>query len=134
MFIALVHVHVKPDRVDDFKEMIRANHEGSVAEPGCLRFDVAHSKDDPTRFVLWEWYVDEAANQAHKATPHYLTFRAAMGDMMAEERVSVLYTGIFPETRLGRLMTVGPGNGRHGPAIHHRAPAPHHVRIGQLLP
>ena len=30
MYIALVHVHVKPDRVDDFKAMIRANHEGSV--------------------------------------------------------------------------------------------------------
>src|SRR5512137_1219696 len=98
MFIALVRIHVKPDRVDDFTSMIRANHEGSVAEPGCLRFDVAQSKDDPTRFVLWEWYVDEAASQAHKTTAHYLTFRAAMADMMAEDRVSELYTGIYPET------------------------------------
>ena len=98
MFIALVRIHVKPDRVDDFKRMIRANHEGSIAEPGCLRFDVAQSKDDPTRFVLWEWYVDEAANQAHKTTSHYLTFRTAMGDMMAEDRVSELYMGIYPET------------------------------------
>ncbi len=63
MFIQLVRVHVKPDKVDTFRELIRANHEGSVREPGCLRFDVAQSKDDPTRFVLWECYVDEEANR-----------------------------------------------------------------------
>jgi len=98
MFIALVHVHVKWDKVDDFIEMIRANHEGSIAEPGCLRFDVAQSKDDPTRFVLWETYVDEEANAFHKTTPHYLAFRAAMPELMAEDRVSVLYRGIYPES------------------------------------
>ena len=98
MFIALVRIHVKPDKVDAFKEMIHANHVGTLLEPGCLRFDVAQSKDDHAQFVLWEWYVDEAANQYHKTTQHYLTFRAAMGDMMAEDRVSELYTGIYPET------------------------------------
>jgi autoinducer 2-degrading protein len=98
MFIQLVRVHVKPDKVDTFRELIRANHEGSVREPGCLRFDVAQSKDDPTRFVLWECYVDEEANRFHKTTPHYLAFREAMGDLMAEDRVSELLTGVYPES------------------------------------
>jgi autoinducer 2-degrading protein len=98
MFVALVNVHVKPDRVDDFIAMIRANHEGSIAEPGCLRFDVAQSKDDPTRFVLWEWYVDEAANALHKTTAHYLAFREAATELQVGERTSVLYRGIYPET------------------------------------
>jgi len=56
MFIAAVHVYIKPDKVDDFKEMIGHNHRGSIAEPGCLRFDVAQSRDDPTEFLLWECY------------------------------------------------------------------------------
>jgi autoinducer 2-degrading protein len=98
MFIQLVRVHVEPDKVDTFRELIRANHEGSVREPGCLRFDVAQSKDDPTRFVLWECYVDEEANRVHKTTPHYLAFREAMGDLMAEDRVSELLTGVYPES------------------------------------
>ena len=98
MFIQLVRIHVKPDKVDTFKELIRANHEGSVREPGCLRFDVAQSGDDPTRFVLWECYVDEAATRFHKTTPHYLAFREAMGDLMAEDRVSELFTGVYPES------------------------------------
>jgi autoinducer 2-degrading protein len=97
MYVALVRVHVKPDRVDEFKAMIGANHIGSTAEPGCLRFDVAQSVDDPTRFVLWECYVDESAAKAHKETPHYLAFKSAAGELMAEERVSELYTGIYPD-------------------------------------
>jgi autoinducer 2-degrading protein len=98
MYISLVRVHVKPDRVADFESLIGANHQGSVDEPGCLRFDVARSRDDPTRYVLWEWYRDEDAARSHKTTPHYLAFKAQAADMMAEERVSELYTGLYPET------------------------------------
>src|SRR5262245_23224624 len=97
MYVALVRVHVKPDRVDDFKAMIEANHLGSIAEPGCLRFDVAQSSDDPTRFVLWECYRDEEAAKAHKTTPHYLAWKAAAGELMAEDRISELYTGLYVE-------------------------------------
>jgi autoinducer 2-degrading protein len=97
MHVALVRIHVKPDRVEDFKTLIRANHLGSLSEPGCLRFDVAQSVDDPTRFVLWECYLDEAASREHKTTSHYLAFKAGAGDMMADERVSELFTGLYPE-------------------------------------
>ena len=98
MYVALIRVHVKPDRVAEFTSLIRANHLGSVAEPGCLRFDVAQSTDDPTRFVLWECYRDEDAAKAHKMTPHYLAWKAAAGELMAEDRVSELYTGLYPES------------------------------------
>lgn len=101
MYIAAVHVTIKPDRIDDFKAMIRANHEGSVREPGCLRFDVAQSRADPTKFLLWECYVDEAAAAHHKTTPHYLAFRERMPELMSSERVTDLYLGIYPETAAG---------------------------------
>ena len=95
MFIAAVHVYIKPDKVDDFKQMIRANYLGSIAEPGCLRFDVAQSRDDPTEFLLWECYVDEAARDAHRATAHYQAFKAQAPELMARERVSDLFDGIY---------------------------------------
>jgi (4S)-4-hydroxy-5-phosphonooxypentane-2,3-dione isomerase len=95
MFIAAVHVYVKPERVDDFKAMIHANHLGSIAEPGCLRFDVAQSKEDPNQFLLWECYVDEAAAAFHKTTPHYLAFKEQMPTLMSRERRSDLFDGIY---------------------------------------
>jgi autoinducer 2-degrading protein len=98
MFVTLVHVHVKPEHVPDFIDSMRANHAASVREPGNFRFDVLQSVDDPTRFILHEWYIDEAAAQAHKETPHYLEWRAQAEDWMAEPRFGVRYVGLFPET------------------------------------
>jgi autoinducer 2-degrading protein len=101
MHIAAVHVYIKPDRVEDFKTLIRANHEASIREPGCLRFDVAQSLVDPTEFLLWECYVDEAAAAFHKTTPHYLAFKERTPELMSRERVSDLYLGIYPEIPVG---------------------------------
>ena len=98
MFVTLVHVHVTPERVNDFIDSMRANHESSVREPGNIRFDVLQSVDDPTRFIIHEWYIDEAAAKAHKETPHYLEWRALADGWMAEPRVGVRYVGLFPET------------------------------------
>ncbi len=99
MFIAAVHVYIKPDKVEDFKAMIRANYLGSIAEPGCLRFDVAQSNDDPTEFMLWECYLDEAARDAHRATAHYRAFKEMAPELMSRERRSDLYTGIYIDSQ-----------------------------------
>ena len=98
MHVAAVHVYVRPEAVDEFKERIRANHEASILEPGCLRFDVAQSADDPTEFLLWEVYVDAEAAAFHKSTPHYLAFREQMPAMAAKERHSDLYQGIYVDS------------------------------------
>ena len=95
MFVAAVHVYIKPDKVDEFIAGIKANHEGSIAEPGCLRFDVAQSQDDPTEFLLWEVYLDEEAAAFHKTTPHYLAFKERMPELMARDRHSDLFDGIY---------------------------------------
>jgi autoinducer 2-degrading protein len=98
MFVTLVHVHVKPDRVDDFIDLIRTNHEASVREIGNVRFDVLQSVEDPTKFVLHEWYVDEASAMAHRETAHYEAFRDAAEGLQVEPRRGVRYRGLFPET------------------------------------
>jgi autoinducer 2-degrading protein len=103
MFIAAVHVYIKSEAVDEFKAGIEANHLGSIAEPGCLRFDVAQSKGDPTEFLLWEVYVDEEAAAFHKTTPHYLAFKERMPELMARDRRSDLFDGVWIDSpKLGR--------------------------------
>jgi autoinducer 2-degrading protein len=97
MHVTLVHVSVKPDRVAEFIAAIRENHEGSVKEPGNLRFDVLQSEDDPTRFVLYEVFrsADDAA--AHKSAPHYLAWRKTVEDWMAAPREGKNYRVLAPE-------------------------------------
>ena len=98
MYVTLVHVHVKPEHVDAFIDATRANHEASVREAGNVRFDVLRSVEDPNRFILYEWYVDEEAAQAHKLAPHYDAWRETVADWLAEPRYGVRYEGLFPET------------------------------------
>jgi autoinducer 2-degrading protein len=96
MAVRLVHIHVKQQHVDEFLAATRANHLGSVAEPGNIRFDVLRSADDPTRFVLYEWYATDEAAAAHRDTPHYQAWAAAVTDWFVEPRHADAYEAIYP--------------------------------------
>lgn len=98
MHVTLVHVQVKPERIDEFIEACRLNHEGSTAEPGNRRFDILQDAADPTRFVLYEAYVSEADARAHKETAHYAAWRDTVADMLAVPRVGQPFRGLFPRT------------------------------------
>ena len=62
----------------------------------AIRFPIIAADADPTRFVLYEAYVDEAAAKAHKATAHYLAWREAVAPWMASPRKGLAHLGIFP--------------------------------------
>jgi autoinducer 2-degrading protein len=96
MYVTLVHVQVAAEAVEAFIDASRANHEGSIREPGCVRFDVLQAADDPTRFVLYEAYEDAAGAAAHRETPHYAAWRDAVEPWMAEPRTRVAYRVIAP--------------------------------------
>ena len=96
MYVTVVYVHVKAEHVADFIDSIRENHERSVLEPGNLRFDILQSADDPTRFIAYEAYRDEASAKAHKDTAHYQKWRDQAADWMAEPRQGARYYGLFP--------------------------------------
>jgi (4S)-4-hydroxy-5-phosphonooxypentane-2,3-dione isomerase len=97
MLVVHVHVHVKPECVEAFKQVTVANAQESIKEPGIAQFDCVQQQDDPTRFVLVEAYRTPQAPAAHKETKHYQTWRDAVAPMMAEPRSSVKFTNLFPE-------------------------------------
>jgi len=97
MNIVLVHVHVKPEMVDAFKQATIENASYSVKEEGIERFDVIQQVDDPTRFILVEVYKTANASAAHKETAHYAKWRDTVADMMAEPRQGIKYSNIYPE-------------------------------------
>jgi autoinducer 2-degrading protein len=96
MLIIHVHIRVKPEFVDAFKNASLANAQASLNEPGIARFDVCQQSDDLTRFILVEAYREAAGHAAHRETAHYATWRDAVAPMMAETRTSVKYHNVFP--------------------------------------
>ena len=97
MLIVYVHIHVKEDQVEAFKEASLENAGNSVQEPGVARFDVVQQQNDPMRFVLVEVYRTADDPARHKQTAHYQKWRDTVADMMAEPRTSVKYTNVFPD-------------------------------------
>lgn len=97
MLIIHVHVHVKPDFVEAFKQATVENANHSVKEAGIARFDLIQQRDDPTRFVLVEVFRTPGAAGIHKDTAHYKRWSNVVMKMMAEPRQSIKYTNAFPE-------------------------------------
>jgi len=97
MNVTLVEINIKPECVDDFLDVFRANHEGAINEPGNLRFDVLQDPHLSTRFFIYEAYQDEAAVLAHKKTSHYLACVEKLDSMMSSPRKKQTFVGLLPE-------------------------------------
>ncbi|MBQ8356364.1 MAG: antibiotic biosynthesis monooxygenase [Clostridia bacterium] len=86
MIATLVFVDVKPEHIEDFRAITLYNHENSRKEDGNVRFDVLQSREDPTKFTLYEVFRDEKAAAFHKTTAHYLRWREEVAPYMATPR------------------------------------------------
>ena len=95
MYIVSVTVMVKPECVEQFIEATLDNARNTRTEPGNLRFDVSRCVDDPTRFLLYEVYRDEADFEAHHESEHYLRWKDAVTDWMAQPRQGVKHRSVF---------------------------------------
>jgi quinol monooxygenase YgiN len=66
--------------------MAKATHEAEVEalfakltqesrkEPGCVTYQVHRHKTEQRRFFIYEQYKDDAALEAHRASPHFLQY------------------------------------------------------------
>jgi autoinducer 2-degrading protein len=96
MIVRFVTAHVKPGSENAFEEATALNHQGSIAEPGVLRFDFLRDEDEPGTYYLYEVYRDEQATVAHKETEHYKTWRATVAPLQVSERTSLKCGVIAP--------------------------------------
>ena len=46
-----------------------------ASEPGCLAYRLHRAKDDPDVFLFYEAFVDDAAFEAHRQSPHLAEYR-----------------------------------------------------------
>ena len=97
MYIVHVHVHVKPEFINEFREATMENARNSIQEPGVARFDVVQQIDAPTRFILIEVYRTKDDPARHKETDHYARWRDTVAEMMSEPRHAIKFDNIFPD-------------------------------------
>ncbi len=96
MHIMHVFIHVKADKLEEFKQATEANAGASIQEPGVARFDFLQQADDPTRFLLVEVYRTPEDAGKHKETAHYNRWREVVEPLLAEPRSRITYHNLVP--------------------------------------
>jgi (4S)-4-hydroxy-5-phosphonooxypentane-2,3-dione isomerase len=89
-----VDMLVKPGSEEKCKEYIRVLQQHSRREPGCLMYLGHQSSQDPRRFLFYEQYVDAAALEAHRNSPHFRQYVIGGLDAIMESRSRELYNVI----------------------------------------
>lgn len=90
MISLLVTVEIAPGRADEFLRYIKEEAaDARTKEPGCRRFEISRSVDNPQVFTLTEAYDDLAALDAHRKTPHFLLFRQRADGGLIVNKTSV---------------------------------------------
>lgn len=76
MIALIVSLDVHAERLDQFLAAIVENaHRTFNDEHGCRYFDVTRDTQDPSHFIFYELYDDEAAIDAHRKAPHFARWR-----------------------------------------------------------
>lgn len=78
--------HAKEGHEAEVEAILREMQECSRREPGCLQY-FAHRTEDPTKFLLYEQFVDRAAHEAHHDEEHYRRLVTGRGVQLVHERV-----------------------------------------------
>ena len=95
MYVVSVTIHVKPEFVERFVDATLDNARNTRKEAGNLRFDVSRAEEDPNRFLLYEAYKAKEDFAKHQQTEHYLRWKNAVADWMAQPRVGVKHHTVF---------------------------------------
>jgi len=97
MHVVLVHIHIKPEAIENFKIATIENARNSLQEPGVVRFDFYQQTEDPSRFTLVEIYRTPDDQLLHRETKHYKEWRNSVDYIQLEPRQGVRYTNVYPE-------------------------------------
>jgi autoinducer 2-degrading protein len=95
MYVVSVTVQVKAGQAELFVQATLENARHTRREPGNVRFDVLQSEDDPHRFLLYEAYLSRDDFARHQQTEHYLKWKTAVADWMAQPRQGIKHHSLF---------------------------------------
>ena len=106
MIFIVVKWTIRPERADEWLDLVADFTAGTRAEPGNIFFEWYRSVADPAVFTLVEAFADGAA-EAHVTSGHFRTAMGWMPDVVAT-RPSIVSTTIEGMTGWGEMAEVTP--------------------------
>ncbi|MCS6805681.1 MAG: putative quinol monooxygenase [Acidobacteriota bacterium] len=66
----VARIIARPDKVEELRSLLMGLIEPTRKEPGCIAYELLQNKADETDFTFVEEWEDDAALDAHLASPH----------------------------------------------------------------
>ena len=83
--IRIAHLQIREGHLFAFMDAVKEEMEAALrVEPGVIAIYAAADTNDPTKMTFFEMYVDEAAYQAHRDTPHFQKYFHITRDMITD--------------------------------------------------
>ncbi len=96
--IIAARIFIQPEHVDEFIDLFQGLIELTLQEPGCTGYELFQDPLDPTRFLVYETYVDQAAVEAHFAAPYFEEYGEKIGELASQPAEVIVYD-VAGETR-----------------------------------
>jgi quinol monooxygenase YgiN len=94
MLILAVRVTIKTGHEDEVIVPLRKLQEETRREPGCISYFVQRSRENASRYLIYEQYKDQAALDAHRASSHFQEYGTNGLYRFVEERQAELFDPI----------------------------------------
>ena len=77
-------IHAAPDKIDLVKAELEKLIPITLAEDGCLQYDLHQDNDDPAHFMFYENWESRELWQDHMNAPHLADYKKATEGAIAE--------------------------------------------------
>ena len=83
--VRIAKIKVDPMQLGKYTQALKAQMASAIAlEPGVLFYHAVADQKDPSRITILEVYANVEAYKSHILTPHFLTYKEAVKDMVKE--------------------------------------------------
>ena len=79
----VAHIEAEPDQIDRVKAELQKLIPITLAEEGCLQYDLHQDNEHPAHFMFFENWTSRELWQAHMNAPHLAAFLAATDGAIA---------------------------------------------------
>jgi quinol monooxygenase YgiN len=93
-FAVLAHWTARTGEEEEVERVLRQLASASRREAGCITYSAVRSVDHPSRYVIYECYVDEHAFERHVESEHFRALALEDGIPRLSSRTRESYTVI----------------------------------------
>ncbi|MHA3701834.1 putative quinol monooxygenase [Jatrophihabitans sp. YIM 134969] len=89
LLTVIAYMRAAPGKREELKSALAALVPTTVAEDGCVNYDLHQGTEDPDFFTFYENWQSPAKLDDHLAAPHLVEFAGRLGDLLDEGGLTI---------------------------------------------